>query len=133
MEFPQKVPRFCLCGTFCGNSTGNSTVMILWIFHGHFTVLFLWNFLWKFHGKFHGFDSVEFPWKFHGKFHGFVSVEIPPFFVGLLGKCPIFHFYQIDCNKFKVSLPAEWRVEKFRNLPFFLASISVCWKHILAL
>ena len=43
VEFPQKIPQFCLCGTFFGNST----------------VLSLWNFPWNFHRRFHSFVSVE--------------------------------------------------------------------------
>ena len=58
VEFPLRVPRFCLWGTFCGNSTESSIVL----------------FLSNFHRKFHDFHlvSVELfveisPWNFHGE------------------------------------------------------------------
>ena len=38
--FPAEIPRFSLCGTFCGDSTGNSTVLSPWKFR-HFVSGFL--------------------------------------------------------------------------------------------
>ena len=40
VEFPREIPRLSLCGTFCRNSTGSSTVLIpRFCLRGNFTIL----------------------------------------------------------------------------------------------